>query len=67
MPMTKQDFIALADAIKNHNKHNGDRDPFTIRQMHSIADFCELQNSNFKRDRWVGYIFGENGPNGGGR
>ena len=31
----------------------------------ALADFCQAQNSNFKRDRWIDYINGECGPNGG--
>jgi hypothetical protein len=30
-----------------------------------LADFCKAQNRNFDRARWLGYIAGENGPNGG--
>ena len=29
------------------------------------ADFCQRQNGNFKRDRWLSYIAGDCGPNGG--
>lgn len=30
-----------------------------------LADFCKSQNGAFKRDRWIAYINGECGPNGG--
>lgn len=30
-----------------------------------LADFCKSQNGRFDRERWLGYIAGENGPNGG--
>lgn len=30
-----------------------------------LADFCKSQNGAFDRDRWLGYIDGTNGPNGG--
>lgn len=31
----------------------------------TLADFCQAQNPNFKRDRWIGYINGECGSNEG--
>lgn len=30
-------------------------------------EFCMEQNNNFNRERWLGYIVGTNGPNGGAR
>jgi hypothetical protein len=30
-----------------------------------LADFCKAQNGNFDRERWLGYISGSNGVNGG--
>ena len=65
--MTKKQFIALADNIKEHNRcavNNGDI-PFTSDQIDTLALFCQRQNSRFNRDRWLGYIAGENGPSGG--
>ena len=66
MAMSKKDFIALADEIRLHNT-----DPvmpkFTIGHLSSLADFCEQQNPNFNRERWLGYIAGTNGPSGGKR
>jgi hypothetical protein len=62
--MSKKDFIALADAIREHNRiYIGSE--FSAGQLYTLADFCQSQNSNFKRDRWLGYIVGECGPNGG--
>lgn len=31
----------------------------------ALADFCQAQNAQFNRERWLGYIDGTNGPNGG--
>ena len=31
----------------------------------NLATFCQQQNPMFKRERWIGYIKGENGSNGG--
>jgi hypothetical protein len=62
--MTKKHFIALADSIKERN-NNPDAEPFTISQIQFVADFCQSQNPNFNRARWMGYIAGTNGKNGG--
>jgi hypothetical protein len=35
--------------------------------INHLADFCQSQNPNFNRDRWLGYIAGTNGKNGGAR
>lgn len=68
MSMSKKDFIALADAIREHDScvaHGIDEQVFTPDQLDTLARFCSLQNANFKRDRWLSYIAGECGQNGG--
>ncbi len=66
--MSKKDFIALADAIREHNQHLAPDDKrFEAGHLDTLADFCKSQNSNFMRDRWLSYIAGECGPNGGAR
>jgi hypothetical protein len=60
--MTKKNFIALADTIRCSN---GTDFFFTGEQIARLADFCHSQNTKFKRERWIGYINGENGPSGG--
>ncbi len=65
--MSKKDFIALADAIREHNRvaiNNGEI-PFTPDQIDVLARFCKGQNYNFMKDRWLDYIAGECGKNGG--
>lgn len=57
--MTKKHFIALADKIK------ANRVAFTDSAVASLAGFCEEQNPRFNRHRWLGYIAGTNGRNGG--
>ena len=57
--MSKKDFIALADHIRMSSA------PWTEDHLDVLADFCKGQNGRFMRDRWIGYIRGENGPNGG--
>lgn len=64
MSMSKQDFVALADMIKSL-QNSEDRERFRPGQIAILADFCRSQNSNFKRERWLEYIAGKCGPNGG--
>lgn len=63
MSMSKQDFVALADAIREHNRYEGDK--FTDEQLNTLAMFCRGQNSAFMQDRWLDYIVGKCGKNGG--
>ena len=76
MSMSKKDFIALADAIREHNRveynirannGGGSCDNFSPAQIDVIARFCSSQNPRFMRDRWLDYIAGKCGPNGGAR
>ena len=63
--MTKKNFIELANVIRNHN--DCPDCAFTIGQISRLADFCQSQNPNFNRERWISYIAGECGPSGGKR
>lgn len=63
--MTKKNFIELAEAIRTHNRYSDA--PFTKEQLDVLASFCKSQNSAFMKERWLGYIAGENGPSGGRR
>jgi hypothetical protein len=65
--MSKKDFIALADAIQDHNRCNESKDaairaccpsPFSNDQIKTLADFCQSQNPRFNRERWLAYIAG---------
>lgn len=58
--MTKKHFISFAQHIKTSTC-----EPFTLKQLEMLADFCRAQNIRFDRSRWLGYIKGENGPCGG--
>ena len=60
--MNKKQLIALADWLRDTDSYC---ELFTQHQLEHLADFCQTQNANFKRDRWLGYIAGENGKNGG--
>ena len=61
--MTKKHFIALANAIRTENKWGDAK--FSSQQIEVLANFCHSQNSQFDRSRWLAYIAGECGPNGG--
>lgn len=69
--MTKKHFIALADAIRDYqaNSFAGGITvsplQFTHTQLIRLADFCQSQNSNFDREKWLDYIAGKCGSNGG--
>jgi len=62
--MTKKDFIKLAQYLSDTKQYC---EPFTPKQIAHLADFCHQQNPNFKRERWIDYIAGSCGPNGGAR
>jgi hypothetical protein len=65
--MSKKHFIALADVIREHNRcavNNGEI-PFTPDQLDVLARFCKRQNGNFDWSRWIDYIDGKCGSNGG--
>lgn len=75
--MTKKHFIALADYIRQ-TRPSGQGNPVAESDLHYIgervqweymrdqlADFCQSQNPRFNRERWIGYINGTNGKNGG--
>jgi hypothetical protein len=72
MSMSKKDFVALADTIREHNEMkrrvfgvNAERMCFNVEQIDALADFCRSQNGNFMRERWLDYITGKCGKNGG--
>lgn len=76
--MSKKHFIALADLLR-HNKPVGLKDEtgqfaegrdigrmaMWARMVEVLADFCQEQNHQFNRERWLDYIDGKCGPNGG--
>ena len=70
--MSKRHFIALADLLRSHDFKMSISlidDPAKRYQAiaNMLADFCRSQNPAFNRERWLGYINGDNGPSGGKR
>lgn len=81
MSMSKRDFIALADVIRNltpTTNASADSGVYVIpgdsytgalvewkATGSALASFCAAQNPRFNRERWLAYIAGEVGPNGG--
>lgn len=64
--MSKKHFVALAEALKQIKPVNNYAALIQWNATNEkLADFCQQQNSNFNRERWLGYIYGENGPNDG--
>lgn len=69
--MTKKDFIALAKAIRQHNADvaadtaHRFTQAFDENQLETLTQFCQQVNPDFKRGRWLEYIAGSCGPNGG--
>lgn len=61
--MSKKDFISMANFIRDHNKLS--QSTFSKEQVEVLALFCQTTNSRFNRSRWLAYIAGECGPNGG--
>jgi hypothetical protein len=67
LTMTKKHFIALADAIRKYEMGCAYHEWFTESQVKALADFCQSQNPRFNRERWLDYIAGKCGPNGGAK
>jgi hypothetical protein len=55
--VTKRDFIALADELRGLDV------PADL--LGAIVRFCKGRNPRFLEARWLGYLAGECGPNGG--
>lgn len=62
MSMSNQDFIELANVIRRGRWRI---DLFKNGEVRELAEFCQSRNPNFNRKRWLDYIDGKCGPNGG--
>lgn len=56
----KQDLVGLADLVKGLPPNLSKR-----RLAEALADFLRGNNPNFDRQRWLDYVAGKSGPNGG--
>lgn len=72
--MTKKHFIELANMIREYNAEkravfgcHAERMCFSPEAIGQLANFCASQNPRFNRERWLAYIAGDCGPNGGKR
>lgn len=63
--MSKRHFIALADLIRAGYYSGNPFMFFSQDQINALANFCQSTNPRFKRERWLDYIAGKCGPNGG--
>jgi len=70
--MSKKDFIALADMIREYDRHAHEAGTncvsplkFGHTQLLALAEFCHKQNPRFMKYRWLDYIAGRCGKNGG--
>jgi len=55
--MSKKDFIRLADYLRGIE--------LSPNALQAICDFCRESNPRFMQDRFIGYLQGNCGPNGG--
>ena len=54
--MTKKEVVALADALRIHNRTADGPTEFTPDHLQVLADFCALQDPNFNREQWIDYV-----------
>jgi hypothetical protein len=69
--LTKKDFIRLADYLTDESLATycgmtPERSNLAALREH-LANFCRASNPAFKRERWLDYVAGKCGPNGGKR
>lgn len=65
--MSKKHFIALAHYLEDNALDNWTSVPESARESlrEHLANFCHSVNPRFNRERWLDYIAGKCGPNGG--
>lgn len=70
MSMSKKDFIALADAVREVVTGPQAAEVYRVdimqaRVIDALCRFQRGQNSAFNESRWRSYLMGECGPSGG--
>jgi hypothetical protein len=74
--MTKKHLVVLADVMRQRIadiERQYAQSPLYLTvarreidgDVKALADFCAAQNGQFNRQRWLEYIAGKAGPNGG--
>lgn len=56
--MTRKHFESLADMIRDHNERSLLADEFYPTHILRMADWCEAENPNFDRDKFLQRIDG---------
>lgn len=54
--MTKKNYIALADAIRDHNTVSELGARFNKVHLDTLAAFIQSQNPRFVSERWLAYV-----------
>ena len=57
--MTGKDAMALADALRIHNRSADGPSEFTPDHLRVLADFLTSQDPDFDRDVWIEYVTAE--------
>ena len=57
--MTKKDLVALADALRLHNRAADGRTEFTPDHLRMLADFWASRDPSFNREWWIDYVLGD--------
>ena len=65
--MTKKDYIAIAQKMRFTEPQGIERHYQWSDDIAALADLFEADNPRFLRQRWLDYIAGRCGPNGGKR
>lgn len=73
MSMSKKDFVELADVLRPYVIFPEDgsepilADDLCLPLIRELRSFMKRQNSAFMDDRWMSYLRGTCGPNGGSK
>jgi hypothetical protein len=65
LPSRIQTVLECYDHRLDHNEVAAMKDLLLRTIADELADYCKSQNGAFNRERWMAYINGECGPNGG--
>lgn len=63
--MTKEDFISLADHIIGQARGAEAEEVWNSATVYRLAGWLSARYPRFNRNRWLDYIAGKVGPDGG--